>query len=190
MAEPYPNLHGRKGSRGIRPWLLIPKVLAVGAYFGGLLAAIALWLIACSLARDTANLRDVVVILHLVGWLFEFLIVPSLLASILLGVLLFVQHPGPFARLRWWQAKMVTLVLGVPLAHLYLSSRLPVLREETAAADEWNAALATRITWVLAATLLVSVWVIVLGRLKPRLGQNWALSYPLPKPPAAQERKG
>ena len=35
----YTNIHGRRGGRGWRPYLLIPKYLAIGANFGGLLAA-------------------------------------------------------------------------------------------------------------------------------------------------------
>lgn len=41
MGKRYRNIHGRRSGRGIRPYLLTPKLLAVSVYFGGLVIIIA-----------------------------------------------------------------------------------------------------------------------------------------------------
>ncbi len=68
-----PNQFGRKGGRGLRPWLLLPKMLAVGLYLGGLAAATLLrW----------ARPEDVETT-HL---LFRRLILPALWLALIFGV--------------------------------------------------------------------------------------------------------
>ena len=39
-SPPYTNIFGRKPGRGVRPWLLIPKVIAVATFVGGYVATI------------------------------------------------------------------------------------------------------------------------------------------------------
>lgn len=164
------NIHGRKPGRGIRPWLLLPKVLCVGVYFGGVVAATFLWITADRTAPPLAALNQV-------SRLFLYVNVPALLAAIVLGILLFFQHPRQFIRLRWFQVKLVTLVLTIPAGHLFTSSRVRMLRQafEQGQSDADNAG---QLTACLLVMVVLTAWVILLGRLKPRLGQNWARAYP------------
>jgi len=177
VVEEFKNIHGRKLTRGIRPFLLIPKVLAVAVYFGGLVAAAAVWFI----VPGPQNKLDPTAITRIdqIGRLFDFVIVPGLLAAILFGVLLFFQHSASFARLRWWQIKMVVLLAGVPGAHFFMSSRLALVRAAWHARDI-NEAAERQLSAGFVVIMGVSTIVVILGRLKPRLGQNWARSYPTP----------
>ncbi len=170
----YQNAYGRVGGRGLRPWLLLPKVFAVGVYFGALVATTVIWFVqvnAPSMMRLTPGGG-----IEQVSFMFRFVIVPALLGTAAMGVMLFIQHPRVFSRLRWWQVKAGMLVLGVPTAHFFVSSRLAALRQaELAHTPNPHA------QWQFSAGLLVliaaSMCIIALGRLKPRLGQNWARVY-------------
>ena len=168
------NTHGRVAGRGIRPWLLVPKVLAVGAYFGSLLATTVVWF--AYQDGPTTPPHQHGVLIEQVSWMFRFIVVPALLMAMVMGIMLFLQHPQVFSRLRWWRVKILTLLIGVPTAHFYLSSRLSALRH--AAADHLpNQAAHLQLGVGLVVVLLGSACVILLGRLKPRLGQNWAKTY-------------
>ncbi len=169
----FRNIHGRRPGRGIRPWLLGPKVLCVGVYFGGLVAAAVICSLAELRAAEGVPPADLLYALRL---LFLCVVVPALLGAMFFGTLLFFQHPRQFLRLRWWQVKMALVAVMVPTAHLYMSARLASVRNAASegiyhdtALRQFNAAL-----WLL---LGLSAAVILIGRLKPRLGQNWAKTY-------------
>ena len=171
MTEQPSNIHGRKPGRGIRPWLLIPKVVAVAVYSGGLTATALLWFSRPNTydthPSQSADLVDQI------SLLFVYLLVPALLAAILFGLCLLIQHAKVYSRLRWWQVTIVVIVLGVPTAHFFMESRLALLRE--AAAQQTSNVAAERQLSIGFVTLLAgTLLVVVLGRLKPRLGQNWA----------------
>jgi len=107
------------------------------------------------------------------GRLIRWLVVPALLVAILFGVLLFLQHPRPFIRMRWLKVKLAVLLVVTPAAHFFLFSRLTILRaaEARGIADDLAA---DQVTFGLTAALLGYVLILVLGRLKPRLGQSIA----------------
>lgn len=167
----YANRWGRRPGRGLRPWLLIPKLVSVAVCFGGLVAALVVRLV---------RPDDV----ELAGTLFKLVIVPALLVAMLLGAAL-VWHHGPvLLRMRWLQLKLALVVVGVPGLHLFLASRLHGLRQAPVGSPA-HAASATQFTIGLGVALAWALVLIFLGRHKPRLGQNWARSY---RPPRSSDQ--
>lgn len=186
MVERYPNRYGRRPGRGWRPWLLLPKVMAVALYVGGLAAAAVIWFSSgfSSMAKGDPQRLWVI---ETIGRLMVWLVVPSLVLTLALGVALFLQFPRQFIRMRWLVVKLVSLAVLIPGAHLFLSSRLGLLREAflQQTTNDWAA---SQFGWGLVATLVGSLWVVLLGRLKPRLGQNWARSYTASVRPGKEPR--
>lgn len=169
------NRFGRRGGRGWRPWLLLPKVIAVGIYIGALASACVIWHSADFESLDAADPRR--------GWmiaqmrlLMVYLAVPALLAAMLLGIGLLMQMPRVLLRLRWLQVKLILLAVVIPTAHLFVSSRLRLVREALAQGRTDDVA-AAQFGVGLILTLLGSILIVILARLKPRLGQNWARAY-------------
>ena len=175
MTPQRTNVYGRRPGRGVRPWLLIPKVLAVAVYFGSLVAAAAVWFTGPRRHPAPAD-PQVVQWLEQVADLFRFVVVPALLVAVVFGLLLFLQHPRQFMRLRWWQVKIAWLAVFIPVMHLYMSSRLERVRSAVEAGSMHGTA-ERQFEWGLAAAILGSAFVIFLGRYKPRFWQNWARAY-------------
>lgn len=171
----YTNRYGRRQTRGWRPWLLIPKVIAVGIYLGGLAAATAVWFAGDfnALAADDPKRLWLI---GLIRTLSVGVIVPALISSMLLGVGLLLQHPRQFLRMRWLQVKLLVVAATVPAGHLMMSSTLQALRRATESGQPDDAA-GTRLGLTLVALLIASCGIVLIGRLKPRLGQNWARAY-------------
>ena len=169
MSFRYTNRFGRRGGRGIRPWLLLPKVIAVAIYIGGLAAVLGLWLSSGFTSLDLSDPRRAL-ILDQVGRLMVFLVVPALLAAMVLGVALLLQHPRVFLRTRWLQVKLITLAILIPSGHFYCRSRVILLRQATDQAS--SDSTVRQLTLALAAVLAASIGVVVVGRLKPRFGQS------------------
>jgi hypothetical protein len=160
----YVNVHGRRPTRGLRPWLLIPKVLAVGAVLGMMLAMI----LATNAAHDFAQAgqgEGAAEYLWLVRRLFHLFIERGIGIAALLGILLFLQHRAVFLRQRWWQAKMAALACSGALS-LWLAPRMGELNPASTP-GAWKLVAAGQ--WGL---IGLTICVIVLGRLKPRLGQR------------------
>jgi hypothetical protein len=151
------NVYGRRGGRGLRPWLLIPKVIAVAMLLGGLAAV----LVTLSGGGDVASVQR----------LFLLLVIPGSTLAILLGVALTLDAGWRvMLRQRWLVAKLVIGALGLPAVHVWAKLSL----------DAWEAgnhAAADRLLAASAAALVVTLALLILGRLKPRLGR-----------PAAQAR--
>jgi len=159
------NRFGRKPGRGIRPYLLIPKLLCVATYFGGLVSAGAIaW------AQTPAEAVALLERADLAGWLCA-------------KVALLVQHGRVLLRMRWLRVKLVTLAIAVPLLHWVVSGRLAAARELGPAADPETLARAyNQFRLALAGAIVVSAWVVFLGRHKPRFGT--------PVATVAQQRAG
>ena len=165
MQQDANDLHQR-----IRAALLAAKVLAVGAYFGSLSTVTALWYRAApalSGARPITRLH----LLELLSWLIRFLMVPSLLLASITGVLLVMQSPSRFVRMRWWRLKVSAIVVGVPAAHFYMSSRLELARD-AAQAGLSDPTLHRQFGVGLWVILAVTVAVVLLGRFKPNIGRR------------------
>lgn len=180
MSKVYINRHGRKPGRGLRPWLLLPKILGVGAAFGGLLSATALWL-SCDHESPLPG-----VVLACIGVLFRAVIVPGLVVAIVMGAALLWHHGRVMLAMRWVWAKLVLTAAGVPVLHVFMASRLELLEE--AAKDGIVAPTATtQFTWGLAVSLAWVAGLIVLGRHKPRLGRGYFRVSGLDKPSAGDQ---
>jgi hypothetical protein len=169
MTATYVNKFGRKPGRGIRPWMLLPKIVAIAVYIGGLASVLAIWLFSDIAALPLADPRRQF-ILDLVGSLMVRLVVPALLLAMLLGAGLFLQYPRHFLLIRWWQTKMVLLAIVIPTSHFFCRWQFLILRHTDQQAT--SALAARRLAWGLAFALVGSILVVSLGRLKPRLGQN------------------
>jgi len=180
----YTNVHGRRAGRGIRPWLLVPKSLAVGIFLGTLVTTSGIWFTTQTPTNPTQPVPQLVI--EQVSFIFRFLTVPALITAMAFGVMLFLQHPAVFSRLRWWQTKIITLAIGVPAAHFFMSSRLAALRH-AATTGTPNSSAEHQLTLGLLVIVAVTVWLIVLGRLKPQLGQNWTATYQHRSPSSAQK---
>jgi uncharacterized membrane protein len=169
QTQPVVNKFGRKGGRGIRPWLLLPKVIAFCVYLGGLTTVLVLWVASDFKSLDLGDPRRKL-ILDQVSRLMVFLVVPALLVTIILGVSLMMQYPKQFLRTRWLRVKLISLAIIVPASHFYCETRFVRLR--TVADDATSDGLATQLTIGFVAALIGSAWVVILGRLKPRLGKS------------------
>jgi hypothetical protein len=174
MSEPYPNRFGRKGGRGVRPWLLVPKVIAIALYLGGLAAVLGFWIASDFKSLDLSDARRALV-LRLVSRVMICLVVPALLVAMVLGVALLLQFPRHFLRLRWIRVKLTWLAVLVPASHFYCRSRFAIL--QTATDQATSDAAASQLTWGIALALAGSIVVVVIGRLKPRFGQNPAMAH-------------
>jgi uncharacterized membrane protein len=178
MATVYVNRFGRKGGRGIRPWLLIPKVLAVCGYLGALIAMLSIWF-----GSDYANVphgTQRLWVLQTISILVRWVMIPCLLAAMALGLGLLLQIPRQLLRMRWMLVKLALLAIMVPTAHLVCSSAWRALRD-AAVELRHDRAAERRFSVALSLTLVGSSLVVVLGRLKPRLGQNPPATRPTPR---------
>jgi len=167
MSKPsYTNQFGRIGGRGLRPWLLLPKVIAFSIYIGGLATVLGILIVSRFTLLDIGDPHRTLV-LDQVGRLMVFLVVPALLLAILFGVALLLQHPKVFLRMRWMQVKLVSLLILIPSSHFFCETRFMRLR---AATDHATSDPASRqLAFGLLIALAGSIWIVILGRLKPRL---------------------
>ena len=156
----------RRGGRGLRPWILMPKVLCVCVALGSLVTGLALWLSGQS--PRSAGLMEIE---HRI---FSQIMAPAILGAIFFGLLLLLQHPRVFVRLRWLQIKLAVVAIFLPVVHVWVSSQLMELSNPDRKGDG-----ATFVAW-LYITVITLVLLIVLGRQKPRLGQNWAHDFRRP----------
>lgn len=164
----YVNKFGRKGGRGLRPLLLIPKVLGVGAYFGGVTAATAL-----AFSTHPASIAEFHALADTISRIFLFAAVPGLVVAILCGIGLLIYHGRVFWRLRWFQVKFALVVVSVPVLHLWMSTHVRFLRTYDPA--ETTMPPEGALMWIrggLVAAMTTGAMIIVLGRHKPRLGQR------------------
>lgn len=163
----YRNVHGRTPGRGLRPWLLIPKVLGVAVYFGGLVAAAAVIGAFYADGGAAASRQQWIDLTYTLRAIFVFAAVPGLLLAIVCGVGLLWHSRWVLWRMRWMKLKAAILIVTIPLLHLFMSSRLVHVREH----GEGGAAM-VQFNIALAAAIAFAVMVIFLGRHKPRLGQG------------------
>lgn len=185
MVEAYRNQFGRKPGRGWRPWLILPKSLAVSLFVGGLVAT-AVFFHGIRLPENATPALQDLRRLAMLRTLFLTTVVPGASACLLLGLLLTLGHGRAFIRLRWWQIKTAMAIVGMAGAHFWMASRLEMLadawRRERVAQDIQNQlAVGFVVVGLLAVAL---VW---LGRIKPNFRQNWARSAPPSESPSIKE---
>lgn len=170
MPAAHPTHLPRRQTRGLRPWFLIPKVCFIAVYFGTIACALALWLRGPEPTAAPEAYRE---LLRQLRFLIYFIALPALGLVVVLGMALFLQCPRAFARMRWMQVKLFTIFVPLPLAQFYIAWALARITVEI---DPENAA-EWPLTLALCLALAIAGFLIVLGRLKPRLGQNWAQSW-------------
>jgi uncharacterized membrane protein len=149
--------------------LLVPKILGFVVYVGGFCGVLALWV---SSDFTTLQLDDPrrALVLHQVSSILVFLIVPAATTTIVFGVLLLLQHPMVFLRMRWLQVKLLALLIVIPSCHFYARSQYTQIK--TTADKQLSDAAAARFEAAVVAAIAGSGVVIFLGRIKPRLGQR------------------
>lgn len=169
MPGPYINQFGRMPGRGIRPWLLIPKIFGLVVYVGGFCAVLALWISSDFTSLPLDDPRRALV-LHQVSSILVYLIVPAACVTIVFGILLLLQHPRVFLRMRWMQVKLLALLIVVPSCHFY--ARAQYTQIKTTTEKQVSDAAAARFERATLAAIAGSAIVIFIGRIKPRLGQG------------------
>ncbi len=168
MSETYRNIHGRRATRGLRPWLLIPKVLGVACYFGGLVAILLLYIHA---DRGSLGFKA---FQRSASVLAFWVLLPGATVAGICGLGLLLQHPRQLLRMRWVRLKLLLLfaVIGpMELAAWYLLQTMKTSHVPGGPPDFGQ--LGFHLTFLVAMLWLIAftIAVIVLGRQKPRLGQ-------------------
>lgn len=169
------NVHGRRWGRGIRPYLLTAKIVGVAMFFGGLVSVLVLVLLPERPIGEAGwlQLSDQVRRAHV--WV----IIPGLVVAMAAGLLLLASIWRALIRMRWFQVKLALVVVCVPTLHLVMSSRSLALRSaisEHEPACEYERLCGQLIAGTLAA-LVFALAVMVLGRVKPRLGQDYGRTF-------------
>lgn len=159
---PFVNMYGRKPGRGVRPWLLIPKVLCVAVYFGSLVSALVL------LGMDGGGFYA--------NRILNKVTAPAAWCVFGFGVLLFLQHPIVFWRMRWLRIKLLLIILLVAVHFTVVTggtNHLPTnSREATFSTSSPETERGQRFVVGLLFTLLLTTGIVIVARLKPRLGQS------------------
>jgi hypothetical protein len=178
------NVHGRRPGRGLRPYLIVLKILSVAAFFGGL-AAVVMGVLFGPEPLDAAGWRADMVLVHRV---YAGVIIPGLLAALVFGTLLFVTIWQVMVRMRWFVTKMILIAVGVPALHIYMRSR-SVAMEALLALPSPDLQQASDLRAEMIAgtmlAMLLAVAAIILGRVKPRLGQDYGRTFARRDQPAA-----
>ena len=152
----------------------------MAVYFGAMVCAAVLWCqsIGC---KPTEEIDATVLMEHVlsVRLLIVYVGVPALLLTMVLGVLLLLEHPGTFLKLRWLRVKLFLMLFGVPGFHVFMASRLHHF-QEALESGTINHSLKNQLTFGFVLLMIWSAMVIWLGRHKPRLWQNWAKDFKRP----------
>jgi hypothetical protein len=163
------NQSARRGGRGLRPWLLIVKVIGLIFFIGGL-ASMAVLGVLGPRPETLEGWRTLRAVVH-TGVLR--CVLPGALLAIACGVALFLRHPGMFLRLRWFRLKAVLLIVATPGLHFWSRGRVRGLDEALAAgrldevSQRWRE-VAT--SFVVAVVIYLAI--VAIGRFKPRLGER------------------
>lgn len=170
------NIHGRRAGRGIRPYLIVGKLLSVSLIIGGLASLCATqWLQPES--NDAAGWAQRVQAVHMA---YSRVIIPGFAGALVFGALLASTMLPVLLRMRWFVVKLALLMVCVPTLHgltrSWLSATRVALMQEP---PDLNvvADLDARLMWGTLAALLLAVAVMILGRIKPRLGQDYGRTF-------------
>jgi len=173
---PIRNVHGRRPGRGLRPYLIVLKLLSVATFFGGLIVLLA-GVFARGEPADLAAWRaeaELIRRIHLAA------IIPGLAGAFVFGTLLLASIWAVLVRMRWFVTKMMLIALAVPGLHALMRSRLLALEALLArpVPDLQQASLIRdQMTAGTLAAILFAVAAIILGRVKPRLGQDYGRTF-------------
>ena len=200
QTKTYKNKNGRKQTRGMRPWFLIPKIISICAIWGGLAAFLIVILCAQPADREAVQTwpHNHLFTLNILTALLHYLIVPTVVLANIFGLLLFLDAPRIFIRLRWLQTKMLIIIFAYPILLGFMNAILEhsrsmlslIIRSNAGTYELLDTAFARKFStihfidmylqilmYTTVIALLVTTVIIWLGRHKPKLGQNWAKTY-------------
>jgi hypothetical protein len=174
------NIHGRRPGRGLRPYLIVAKLVCVAAFLGGLMT-----LLATTLAEPPPQSQEAWAHrAEYIGRIYRWVIVPGVTGAEVVGVLLFVSIWRVMLRMRWFLLKAALIIVCMPTLHVLTRHQLAGLR--MAALADSATALPPEIQmaiWAGAAfSLVLGILLLVLGRIKPRLGQDYGRTFASTKP--------
>lgn len=176
----YRNIHGRRAGRGARPYLIVVKLLSVAAFIGGLICVLVLAL-AGPPPEDLAAWRAQA---ELIRRTYLGLIIPGVTVAVATGLLLFASIWRVMIRMRWFVTKAILVIVCVPALHVFMRGRSVALRAAlNAEPPDFAAAEAIR-SHLLAGTvaaLAFAIAAMILGRIKPRLGQDYGRTFARPQ---------
>jgi len=177
-AEPrqdYVNIYGRKGGRGGRPYFIVLKLICVAAFLGGLMTLLALMLVGPS----PTSQQEWQVRADLISTAFRRVIIPGVTGAEIAGLILLASVWRTLIRMRWLMVKAVIILVCMPSFHLLLSSRSENLHAIVSAGGDLPAAAAIHAQMLAgsAAGLAVGIVILILGRIKPRLGQDFGRTF-------------
>ncbi len=174
-AGKYANIHGRRGGRGVRPYLIVLKVTCVAGFLGGLMTVLAvLWSGPHPTSGDEWRERA-----EFIGRAFRWVIVPGVTGAEIVGVLLASSIWRVMIRMRWFIGKMALVFVCMPSLHFFMSGRLADLRVFASVAPD-PARAADVHGQLLVGTcfaLVLGIVLVILGRIKPRLGQDYGRTF-------------
>lgn len=171
--KPYVNRFGRRPGRGWRPWLLLPKVIAVAMWTGGLAVAVFIaWHVPASPPAPTGAVDAAHAELNLLSHLFAEVLGPAFVAALVLGIGLLFQHPRIFLKARWCQIKILLIVSTLPACGVLGHRSLAHLQTIQLPGDQWLFDV-DMLRWTLTISLIASILILIIGRLKPRFGQRY-----------------
>jgi len=169
------NIYGRRWGRGVRPYLLMVKLVCVSAFLGGLMMVLALgvWY------RRSGSPDGGPGFVWMTATAYRFVIVPGATGAVTMGVLLLASIWRVLIRMRWFVAKACLVIVGMPTLHLVMSSRVDQLERAVRGGTEpaVRVALEGRILLGTAAALVLGLVIAWLGRIKPRLGQDFGRTF-------------
>ncbi|HSW46592.1 MAG TPA: hypothetical protein VLM89_13590, partial [Phycisphaerae bacterium] len=174
----YVNVHGRKGGRGSRPYFLVFKLVCVAGFLGGLMA-----LLAVTAGRPVpvsqAQWQERA---DLISRVFRWVIIPGVTGAEIAGVILLVSIWRALIRMRWFVVKIILVLVCMPAFHLILSTRSERLQAIVAAGTDLPAAaeIHSQMLAGSATALVVGLVLLILGRIKPRLGQSYGRTFARP----------
>ncbi len=174
-AGPVRNIYGRRPGRGLRPYLIVLKLLSVACFVGGLVSVLAVLL--ASKPTNLDGWRDQT---QIVERLYRDVAIPGLSSALVFGTLLFAGIWRAMLRMRWFITKMALIVAAVPMLHFYMRSRTLALNFVLAQpSPDLNQAsrLWDQVTAATLAAIVFAVATVVLGRVKPRLGQDYGRTF-------------
>ena len=174
-SKDYVNVYGRKGGRGGRPYLIVLKLICVAGFLGGLMTLLALTLV----GETPASQQEWQVRADLISTAYRWVIIPGVTGAEIAGLILLASVWRVLIRMRWLIVKAVVVLVCMPSFHLILSDRSEDLHAVVSAGADLPAAAAihTQMQAGAAAALAVGIVILILGRIKPRLGQDFGRTF-------------
>lgn len=170
------NIHGRRPGRGVRPYLIVLKLVSVAMFAGGLTTV----LIVVGTTRAPEDVIGWAVQASVMRLIYTRVVVPGLVAALLFGTLLAASMLRVMLRMRWFVVKMMLIAAAVPSLHLFMRSRAVLLHEALRRSPpDLPLAGSLRVQLLLGTSLALAfaLSAIILGRVKPRLGQDYGRTF-------------